>query len=157
LLVTIIWIKLRANNHELPTTNKAMRILVADDDPVIRKLLCQVLWEDGHNVSSAANGAEAIAQLQKSAGRIGEDFELLFLDVHMPVMNGLETLRTVQDTFPQVSVAMMDSYPDHLARQAQNEGALTCIHKPFDLRELREIIEKVKRLTCQERKIGTHC
>ena len=131
--------------------------MVADDDSVIRKLLCQVLAEDGHKVSSATNGAEAIVQLQKSAGSGGEDFELLLLDVHMPVMNGLETLRTVLDTFPQVSVAMMDSFPDHLAHQAQNEGALTCIHKPFDLKELREIIEKVKRLTCQERKIGTSC
>jgi CheY-like chemotaxis protein len=134
-----------------------MRILVADDDPVIRKLLCQVLAEDGHEISSATNGAEAIAQIQRSAGPGGEDFELLLLDVHMPVMNGLETLRTVRDIFPRISVVMMDSYPDHLVHQAQNEGAWTCIHKPFDLDEIREIIERVKRLICQERKIGTPC
>jgi CheY-like chemotaxis protein len=121
-----------------------MKILVADDDPVIRKLLCQVLSEDGHKVSLATNGAQVIEKVQK------EDFELLLSDVHMPVMNGLETLRTMRSTFPQLPVVMMDSYPDQLVKQAENEGALTCIHKPFDLKELREVIEKVKKLSCQE-------
>jgi CheY-like chemotaxis protein len=121
-----------------------MKILVADDDPVIRKLLCQVLSEDGHKVSPVTNGAEAIGKVQK------EDFELLLLDVHMPVMNGLETLRTMRSTFPQLPVVMMDSYPDQLVKQAENEGALTCIHKPFDLKELREVIEKVKKLRYQQ-------
>ena len=118
--------------------------MVADDDPVIRKLLCQVLSEDGHKVSLATNGAQVIEKVQK------EDFELLLSDVHMPVMNGLETLRTMRSTFPQLPVVMMDSYPDQLVKQAENEGALTCIHKPFDLKELRGVIEKVKKLSCQE-------
>jgi two-component system response regulator (stage 0 sporulation protein F) len=121
-----------------------MKILVADDDPVIRKLLYQVLSEDGHKVSLATNGAQVIEKVQK------EDFELLLSDVHMPVMNGLETLRIMRSTFPQLPVVMMDSYPDQLVKQAENEGALICIHKPFDLKELREVIEKVKKLSCQE-------
>jgi CheY-like chemotaxis protein len=132
------------NHEERKTSNGGdpMKILVADDDPVIQKLLCQVLSEDGHKVSPATNGAEAIAKVQK------EDFELLFLDAHMPVMNGLETLRTMRNTFPRVWVVMMDSYPDQLVKQAENEGALTCIHKPFDLKQIREVIEKVKKLSC---------
>jgi CheY-like chemotaxis protein len=120
-----------------------MKILVADDDPIIRKLICEVLREDGHQVSAVANGAEAVKAAQR------DEFELLFSDVHMPVMNGLETLRTMRSIFPNLPVVMMDSYPDQLVNQAQNEGALTCIHKPFDLKEIREVIEKVKNLCYQ--------
>jgi CheY-like chemotaxis protein len=121
-----------------------MKILVADDDPIIRKLLCEVLTDDGHKVRSVTNGAQAVKEAE------GEGFELFFSDVHMPVMNGLETLRTMRSMFPHLPVVMMDSYPDQLVRQTQNEGALTCIHKPFDLKEIREVILRVKQLSYEE-------
>jgi len=122
-----------------------MKILVVDDDPIIRKLLLEVLTNDGHQVTVAENGAEALEEARK------QKFELLFLDVHMPVMNGLEALINVRKLFPGMPVAMMDSYPDQLVQQARREGALTCIHKPFDLREIRKIIKKVGSLVPKER------
>jgi CheY-like chemotaxis protein len=121
-----------------------MKILVADDDPIIRKLLCEVLADDGHQVSAVANGAQAVKEAQK------EEFDLFFSDVHMPVMNGLETLRVMRSLHPHLPVVMMDSYPDQLVNQAQNEGALTCIHKPFDLKEIRDVILRVKELSYKE-------
>lgn len=117
---------------------------MADDDPIIRKLLCEVLTDDGHKVRTVTDGAQAIKEAQK------EEFELFFSDVHMPVMNGLETLRIMRSMWPHLPVVMMDSYPDQLVRQAQNEGALTCIHKPFDLKEIREVVLKVKQLSYEE-------
>lgn len=120
-----------------------MKILLADDDPVIRKLLCEVLTDDGHKVSVTADGAQAVREAQK------EEFDLFFSDVHMPVLNGLETLRVMRSLHPHLPVVMMDSYPDQLVNQAQKEGALTCIHKPFDLREIRKVIEQVKKSTHQ--------
>ncbi len=122
-----------------------MKILVADDDPIIRKLLFEVLTSDGHQVIATENGVEALKEAQK------QSFELMFLDVHMPIMNGLETLISIRNQFPGMAVAMMDSYPDQLVRQAQGEGALTCIHKPFDLNEIREIIEGVRSLLLKEK------
>ena len=121
-----------------------MKILVADDDPIIRKLLFDVLTSDNHQVTVTENGFEALKEAQK------RPFELIFLDVHMPIMNGLETLISVRNQFPGMAVAMMDSYPDQLVRQAQREGALTCIHKPFDLKEIREVIEGVRNLALKD-------
>jgi len=115
-----------------------MKILVADDDPIIRKLLSEVLTNDGHQVTATSNGVEALEE----TGR--QNFQLVFMDVHMPVMNGLETLLEIREIFPELPVAMMDSYPDQLAHQARREGALTCIHKPFDLQEIRRIIREVE-------------
>ena len=114
-----------------------MKILVVDDDPIIRKLLLEVLTNDGHQVTVAKNGLEGL----NLAGR--QPFQLVFMDVHMPIMNGLEALISIRNLYPEMAVAMMDSYPDQLVRQAESKGALTCMHKPFDLNEIREVIEEV--------------
>jgi CheY-like chemotaxis protein len=124
-----------------------MKILVADDDPIIRKLLSEVLTNDGHQVTVTENGYEALKKIQTQA------FELIFMDVHMPVMNGLETLISIRRLRPDMAVAMMDSYPDQLVRQAENKGALTCIHKPFDLGEIREVIKGIEKKLHRERKV----
>jgi CheY-like chemotaxis protein len=122
-----------------------MNILVSDDDPIIRKLLLEVLTNDGHQVTVTENGLEALKEVQKSP------FQLVFLDVHMPIMNGLEALISIRNQCPNITIAMMDSYPDQLVRQAKSEGAITCIHKPFDLREIRAIIQEVKDSVLKEK------
>jgi two-component system response regulator (stage 0 sporulation protein F) len=124
-----------------------MRILVVDDDPIIRKLLLEVLTNDGHQVDVAVNGLEGL----KLARR--QTFQLVLMDVHMPIMNGLETLIEIRRLFPRTPVAMMDSYPDQLVREAESRGALTCLHKPFDLEEIRAIIQRVGRANLEERQI----
>lgn len=124
-----------------------MRILVADDDPIIRKLLSEVLTSDGHQVTVTENGLQALEEAQK------QSFQLVFMDVHMPVMNGLETLISIRSLHPEVVVAMMDSYPDQLVRQAESKGAMTCIHKPFDLNEVRKVIEEAESTIHKERSI----
>ncbi|UCB52081.1 MAG: response regulator [Candidatus Zixiibacteriota bacterium] len=122
-----------------------MKILVVDDDPIIRKLLLEVLTNDGHQVNVADNGLEGLRLARR------QPFELVLMDVHMPIMNGLETLIQIRQLFPQTAVAMMDSYPDQLVREAENRGALTCVHKPFDLEEIREIIRMVGSANLEER------
>jgi len=122
-----------------------MKILVTDDDPIIRKLLFEVLTSDGHQVTVAENGLEALKEAQK------QSYQLVFMDVHMPIMNGLEALINIREKFPGMAVAMMDSYPDQLVSQAKREGALTCIHKPFDLKEIRKLIQKVENLVLEEK------
>jgi len=115
-----------------------MKILVVDDDPIIRKLLFEVLTNDGHEVTLGRDGIEAVKNVES------QSFGLVFMDVHMPRMNGLEALIAIRSLCPDLAVAMMDSYPDLLAQQAQGRGALTCMHKPFDLEEIRKIIREVE-------------
>jgi two-component system response regulator (stage 0 sporulation protein F) len=124
-----------------------MKILVVDDDPIIRKLLSEVLINDGHQVEVKENGKEALEEVKR------QSYDLIFMDVHMPVMNGLEALVAMRELVPEINVAMMDSYPDKLAAQSQEEGAIICMHKPFDLEQIREIIREIETPVMKERRI----
>lgn len=111
------------------------RILIIDDSEVIRKLLSEYLVDLGHEVEVAVNGQEGI---DKSLSR---HFDLVFCDIHMPRKNGYQVFREVRAKKPDCKFVMTDSLPDQLAEMAKNEGAHSCLTKPFDLDEVRRILE----------------
>lgn len=117
-----------------------MRILVVDDEAIIRHLLTDVLKNDQHQVVAVKNGKEAVEKVK------GSNFDLIFSDVHMPVLNGLETIKRIRNIDKSITIVMMDSFPDLLSELAQEEGAITCIHKPFELKDIREILKKTQDL-----------
>lgn len=112
-----------------------MRILVVDDEAIIRHLLTDVLKDDQHQVVAVENGKEAVDKVKDSP------FDLIFSDVHMPVLNGLEMVKKIRTIDKNIIIVMMDSFPDLLSELAQEEGAITCIHKPFELKEIREVLK----------------
>jgi len=59
----------------------------------------------------------------------------------MPLMNGVQTLNAIRQVSPKTAIVMMDSFPDALLDEAEREGAITCIHKPFNIKEVIEVIE----------------
>ena len=114
-----------------------MRILVVDDEAIIRHLLTDVLKDDQHLVVAVENGKEAVDKVKDSS------FDLIFSDVHMPVLNGLEMVKKIRTIDKNITIVMMDSFPDLLSELAQEEGAISCIHKPFELKEIREILKNL--------------
>lgn len=117
--------------------NKQIFVLVADDENVMRSLFRDLLTERGYEVIAVKNGREALEKAKKI------DFTIAFVDVHMPVMNGVEALKAIKKIKPQMVIVMMDSFPDALIEQAKKEGAITCIHKPFEIKEVIKVIEEV--------------
>jgi len=113
-----------------------IKILVVDDEPVIRSLFKDLLIDEGYQVEVASDGQEALAALKKDLA------SLVFMDVHMPVLNGLEALIEMRKLYPNISVVMMDSYPDQLVVETEKRGAISCIHKPFNIKEVVELIKK---------------
>ncbi len=77
------------------------KILLVDDELPIRTLLCETLTSKGHQVSTASSGKEAIALLMK------ERPDLIVLDIAMPDMNGIETLKKIRALDNNVDVVMM--------------------------------------------------
>lgn len=116
---------------------KKIYVLVVDDQDVIRSLFSDLLSDRGYRVVTVTNGQEAI----EAAKRI--NFAIAFIDVHMPVMNGLQTLKVIKKLRPQTKVVMMDSYANALLEQIKNEDVLSCIHKPFEIKQVLEIMEEV--------------
>jgi two-component system response regulator (stage 0 sporulation protein F) len=116
----------------------AFRILVIDDSPVIRDMLVEVLTDDGYIVDTAVDG-QAGGDLA-----LANDYLAILCDVHMPLQNGLETVRRIITSKPEAQIIMTDSLPDKLANQARREGALGCLQKPFDLTELRNLIRRIR-------------
>ena len=112
-------------------------LLIVDDEPGMRQLLSHVFGRAGHTVRAAENGAKALELLR------AEPADLIVSDVRMPDMNGIELLRKVREFLPDVSVVMMTAFATvETAREAFKLGADDFIQKPFDVDELKLIVEK---------------
>jgi CheY-like chemotaxis protein len=109
------------------------RILVVDDDPVMQITIRLLLERAGHHVVVAENGYKGLAAFDTA------DFDLLLLDIFMPAMDGLETMRLVRQRQPETPIIAMSgrpitpdssSEPDFLA-MATKLGAVRSLPKPF--------------------------
>ncbi|MBP9665503.1 MAG: sigma-54-dependent Fis family transcriptional regulator [Pyrinomonadaceae bacterium] len=112
-------------------------ILIVDDEQSFRQLLTLVFEEDGHSVRTAMNGRQALAALDETPA------DLIVSDVKMPDMDGIELLRSVRETLPDIGVVLMTAFASvETAREAFKLGADDFIEKPFDVEELKLIVNK---------------
>src|SRR5438552_9991516 len=112
-------------------------ILIVDDEQSYRQLLSLVFEDSGSNIRTAMNGRQALDQLQD------EPADVIISDVKMPDMDGIEMLRAVRETLPDVGVVLMTAFASvETAREAFKLGADDFIQKPFDVEELKLIVKK---------------
>lgn len=116
------------------------RILVVDDDLPVRALLLKTLSQRGHVVAEATNGREGWLQLQ-----VG-NFDLVLLDLIMPEMEGLETIRRVRGAGLKTKILAMSgggrTGAENILKMARMLGAVDALEKPFTLEELLAAVEK---------------
>jgi two-component system response regulator HydG len=125
---------------------ESMGILIVDDDFSTCVTMMDVLHEKGYTAITARNGEEAINLVRDS------DFDLIFVDVKMPDMNGLEVFLAIQRMKPTIKVIMMTGYRcevQDLVTHAIEHQAYACIYKPFEVETVLTIIDDVKRLNFQ--------
>lgn len=115
-------------------------ILVVDDRFADRETLKAILEDKGYRVATASDGTEAI-QMAKE-----RHYDIIFLDVKLPGMNGVETFEQVKEIDPQATVIMMTGYSEEdLVKKAVCVGAYTCLHKPFDMEKVITLVEAIAR------------
>jgi DNA-binding NtrC family response regulator len=114
------------------------RILIVDDEPIVRESLAAFLRERDYNVDLAAGGEEAIALASENR------YHLVILDIRMPGVDGLATLHELKARQPDLPVLMMTAYADVTsAVAAMKSGAYDYLVKPFDPDEVCLIVRNV--------------
>ena len=113
------------------------KILVVDDDPDILRLLRQRLEQLGYAVSTAATGMEALGMLA------GEHPDVILLDLRLPRLSGLDVLKEVKQTAPELTVIVMTAYATvEKAVEAMKEGAYDFLTKPLTPGHLELVVQK---------------
>ena len=124
------------------------KILIVDDELIMRESLAGWLQRDGHTVQTAPSGEEGLEKLKDSR------FDIMLVDIKMEGMSGLEVLQQVKESDPDVAVVMITAYGSiPTAIQAMKNGAYDYMLKPFDPNELGVLIEKIIRYQEQEREM----
>ena len=104
----------------------SLRIFIVDDDVDFAEALAEVIKAEGHDVECAHTGAEAVARFREN------DFDIAFMDVKLPDMNGVESLFEIRRLKPDAKVMMMTGFSvEELLQQAVEGGAFGVLHKPF--------------------------
>ena len=109
------------------------KILVVDDEAVIRELLTDILVDEGYDVEALSSGPEALDMLRRDGG-----FVLLFTDIMMPDMDGIQLIREARRVQPSLIPVVMTGFATlETARAAVREGAYDYVLKPFSLSEIK--------------------
>lgn len=130
-----------AQSDNMPTDEIGLgkdRILVVDDEEVIRMLLTDVLGDDGHRVESVPCGEDAVVWLKD------HPCDVVITDLMMPGINGLKVLEAVKETDPDIEVVVMTGYASlDTAIECMKFGAANYLHKPLNIDEIRITVTRL--------------
>jgi len=116
------------------------RILVIDDELFVRELLLEFLSTEGYEVSLADSGEKAVELMQTQPA------DLMLVDLKMPGIDGIETLKQIKKIAPDTLAIIMTGYPTiESSIEALRQGAYDYVVKPFKLNDLKSSIEKALR------------
>lgn len=119
-----------------------MRVLIVDDMLINRRLSSRILEKRGHTVQTVENGKQAIERLEK------EDFDLVLMDLQMPVMDGFEAMRIIRSSLSAVRrhdvpvIAVSSLRADDGEKQCYDAGMNGFISKPLLHEEFLKIVER---------------
>jgi len=120
-------------------TQKAASVLVVDDEKNMRITLTDILRDEGHQVTAAATGEEAVRLCAR------QRYDIVLMGVRMPGIDGVEAFRRIRRHQEGVRVIMMSAYGvDELKQAALDEGAVAFLSKPLDVERVIRLIGEVK-------------
>jgi CheY-like chemotaxis protein len=113
------------------------RVLIAEDEDVLRALCARALLSDGHEVKAARDGSEALDLLTREKG----GFDLLLTDIRMPQMDGIELALAAGRDYPDPTIMLMTGFADQRERAHGLDAIIhDVIAKPFSVAALRAAV-----------------
>lgn len=114
-----------------------VKIMVIDDEPSVLESFKMILKIKDYDVATFSDGPSALAQLEKGK------FDIAFVDYKLPGMDGLEVLKKIKGTDPEVEVIIVTAYATESSHaNAITLGALEYLRKPFLMEEIYELVER---------------
>jgi len=118
---------------------RALRVLVVDDELLIRWSIAETLAHAGHTVIEAADGGSALMALKNDAERI----DAVVLDYRLPDSNDLTLLATVRRLLPDSPVVLMTAFgTPEVVKGARDLGVYQVLNKPFEMHELESLLRE---------------
>jgi two-component system, cell cycle response regulator CpdR len=115
------------------------RVLIAEDEEVLRALCARALLTDGHEVKAARDGSEALELLASERG----GFDLLLTDIRMPQMDGIELALAAGRDYPDLTIMFMTGFADQRERAHGLDAIIhDVIAKPFSVAALRAAVKE---------------
>ncbi len=142
---TLLGVEREAQTSKPDPMLMGRRILVADDEKKVRKIIADVLRRRGCEVVECPSGAEAIIQLNRVAEGKSQPFDIVLSDIKMPDHNGYEVFSTSKRCQPNLPVILMTGFgydPHHSIVRASQDGLQCVLFKPF---QVDRMIEEVKK------------
>lgn len=123
----------------VPQIARSRRILVVDDEALIRWSLTQTLEDHGFEVTQASNAAEALTRAASD-----EPFHAVLLDFRLPDSSDLNLLLRMRQLLPTASVILMTAYSTpEVAQGALDLGAVRVVNKPFEMSDVATLVAQV--------------
>jgi PAS domain S-box-containing protein len=122
----------------LPVRREGVTLLLAEDDPIMRKLTHKMLEEHGYKVLEASDGEAALKVISQNSTRI----DLILTDVVMKGMNGPELVLRLMDSHPEMKVVYMSGYTGELVAHQGLQSGIPLLEKPFTRAALLKVIDE---------------
>lgn len=118
---------------------RQIRVLIVDDNESLCRSMALILNRKGYTVTVATDGLQALEVAREHA------FDIAFMDIKMPTLDGVETFKRLKRLRPNAPVIMMTAYAlEELVQEALQEGAYGVIYKPLDMDKVLGIIEEAR-------------
>src|ERR671914_2102708 len=116
------------------------RILLVDDEETVRGFLKRGLEIDGHAITTAIDGADALDRLTECSGA----FDLLLTDIRMPIMDGIALALAAKRDYPELTILLMTGFADQRERARGLQAIVAdVLTKPFSLADLRGAVARL--------------